>query len=236
MDHHLDEEELPRHERELTLSTGAILGIFLGLAVLCGAFFGFGYNVGRKSAPTPLNLSDVNTDPVTAGSSPAKPPAGVLSGEETSAVPAMTAKPAHKPSPAAETHPVPLVAEDASEASPVVKPVPTHTLPVTTAPTPAPVVRQPALVAPSALSPSALSPSATAAAGTFMVQVAAVSHKEDADLLLSALRSRGYAVAARSGAGDNFIHVQVGPFHDKKEADAMRQRLLTDGYNAIVKQ
>ena len=68
-----------------------------------------------------------------------------------------------------------------------------------------------------------------------MVQVAAVSHQEDAQLLVGALRARGYSVSARSTAGDSFIHVQVGPFHDKKEADAMRQRLLTDGYNAIVK-
>jgi len=29
--------------------------------------------------------------------------------------------------------------------------------------------------------------------------------------------------------------VQVGPFATKKEADAMRQRLQADGYNAIVK-
>jgi cell division septation protein DedD len=69
-----------------------------------------------------------------------------------------------------------------------------------------------------------------------MVQVAAVSHQEDADLLIGALRSRGYAVSARAAGADSFIHVQVGPFHDKKEADAMRQRLLADGYNAIVKQ
>ena len=69
-----------------------------------------------------------------------------------------------------------------------------------------------------------------------MVQVAAVSHQEDADLLLGALRARGYAVSARASGIDSFIHVQVGPFHDKREADAMRQRLLTDGYNAIVKQ
>ncbi len=69
-----------------------------------------------------------------------------------------------------------------------------------------------------------------------MVQVAAVSHQEDANLLLGALRARGYAVSARTNTGDHFIHVQVGPFRDKKEADAMRQRLLADGYNAIVKQ
>lgn len=68
-----------------------------------------------------------------------------------------------------------------------------------------------------------------------MVQVAAVSHQEDADLLVGALRSRGYAVTAHPASSDGFIHVQIGPFSDKKTAEAMKQRLLSDGYNAILK-
>ena len=34
---------------------------------------------------------------------------------------------------------------------------------------------------------------------------------------------------------DKLLHVQVGPFTNRKDAEAMRQRLLNDGYNAIVK-
>ncbi len=67
-----------------------------------------------------------------------------------------------------------------------------------------------------------------------MVQIAAVTHQEDADVLMSALRRRGYAVTARHGAGDSLIHVQVGPFASRAEAVAMAQRLLGDGYNAAV--
>ena len=68
-----------------------------------------------------------------------------------------------------------------------------------------------------------------------MVQVAAVSHQEDADLLVTALRTKGYAVAARQNPADQLIHIQVGPFTNRKDAEAMRQRLLNDGYNAILK-
>jgi len=68
-----------------------------------------------------------------------------------------------------------------------------------------------------------------------MVQVAAVSHQEDADLLLSALKRRGYTVFIRQEPQDHLLHVQVGPFASKKDAEVMRQKLLTDGYNAIVK-
>ena len=38
-----------------------------------------------------------------------------------------------------------------------------------------------------------------------------------------------------NAAGDPLFHVQVGPFSDKKDAEAMRTRLSGDGYNAIVK-
>ena len=70
---------------------------------------------------------------------------------------------------------------------------------------------------------------------TFTVQVAAVSHQEDADLLVAALKRKNYSVVARTEAQDKLYHIQIGPFATKKDAEAMRQRLLGDGYNAIVK-
>ena len=42
MDYSRDEDGLPRKERELTLNMSAILGIFFGLVLLCGLFFGLG--------------------------------------------------------------------------------------------------------------------------------------------------------------------------------------------------
>ena len=68
-----------------------------------------------------------------------------------------------------------------------------------------------------------------------MVQIAAVSHQEDADLLLSALKKRGYAVFIRQEPQDHLIHIQTGPFATRKDAEIVRQHLLTDGYNAILK-
>ncbi len=38
-------------EREISLGTATIVGIFLALALICAAFFGFGYSLGRHSAP-----------------------------------------------------------------------------------------------------------------------------------------------------------------------------------------
>ena len=71
-------------------------------------------------------------------------------------------------------------------------------------------------------------------AGQPMVQIAAVSQPEDAEVLVNALRKRGYAVSARREAIDHLIHVRIGPFASRDEANLWRQRLLNDGYNAIV--
>jgi cell division septation protein DedD len=67
-----------------------------------------------------------------------------------------------------------------------------------------------------------------------MVQVAAVSHAEDADVLVNALRRRGYAVTAHREPADNLIHVRIGPFNNRNDANLWRQKLLNDGYNAIL--
>lgn len=73
--------------------------------------------------------------------------------------------------------------------------------------------------------------------GAFVVQIAAISpaHKDDADLLANALHSKGYDVAERTETQDKLIRIQVGPFATKADAEAMRERLIVDGYNAIVK-
>jgi len=77
----------------------------------------------------------------------------------------------------------------------------------------------------------------TTASGGYYVQVAAVSRHEDADALVEALKKKQYpAFAANNGPADKFYHVQVGPYADIKEAEAMRAHLVSDGYNPIVKK
>src|SRR5579859_2414405 len=72
-------------------------------------------------------------------------------------------------------------------------------------------------------------------AGSYMVQVAAVSKQEDAEFLKSALQKKQYPVFIATSANDPLFHVQVGPFTDRKDAEAMKTKLAADGYGAIVK-
>jgi cell division septation protein DedD len=54
---------------------------------------------------------------------------------------------------------------------------------------------------------------------------------------VSALQKKNYPVFISSNTGsDNLYHVQVGPFAELKDAEAMKSKLAGDGYNAIVKK
>ncbi|MGI4852481.1 MAG: SPOR domain-containing protein [Janthinobacterium lividum] len=206
-------------EREVTLNTGIVLALFFALALLCAVFFGFGYSIGHKSGlATAAALDQPDPAPVA----------------ENTASAAVT-----KPSPGvAATQPVPGYVPSAGPERTVVKALPAPPLPpmnTSPAPTkPAPIVRVPPPSAATVIPPVAAT-AVPSGPGTFHVQIAAVSHQEDADVLLSALRRRGYTVLTRSDPADKLIHVQVGPFGNRKEADEMRKKLAGDGYNAFIK-
>ena len=71
----------------------------------------------------------------------------------------------------------------------------------------------------------------------YLVQVAAVSKQEDGDALVDALKRKQYpAFIAVPIPADKLYHVQVGPFSDIKDAEAMRARLIADGYSPILKK
>jgi cell division protein FtsN len=42
-------------------------------------------------------------------------------------------------------------------------------------------------------------------------------------------------VVVRHEPQDQLLHIQIGPFATRKDAETMRQRVLADGFNAIVK-
>jgi cell division septation protein DedD len=198
------------NDREITLSSGTILGIFFALALLCAIVFGMGYTLGRRSSQALASADASSSDSSSFGSKPspqsiAMQPAAPFPAPSTTdsavTVPTTTTSTAPPPAAAEDTKPTPPPAHAATAAAPPVQ-------------APAPIVSAPQ---------------------SSVVQIAAVSHQEDAAVLLSALRKKGYAVSAHSEPQDKLIHIQVGPFNNRKDADAMRQRLLNDGYNAIVK-
>jgi pilus assembly protein CpaC len=68
-----------------------------------------------------------------------------------------------------------------------------------------------------------------------MVEIMALSHESDADAMVAALKRHGYDVAVGHDPTDLLLHLDVGPFATRNDAEQMRQRLLLDGYNATLK-
>ena len=85
--------------------------------------------------------------------------------------------------------------------------------------------------------PAANSATAAPATGGYFVQVAAVSKQDDADALVDALKKKQYPAFVAIGSGtDKLFRVQLGPFVDVKDAETQRTRLISDGYNPILKK
>ena len=90
--------------------------------------------------------------------------------------------------------------------------------------------------APAPTSVAATYPVAAPPLNAYYVQVAAVSKTEDAEALVDALKKKQYPAFSTNTPTDKLIHVQVGPYADIKDAEAMRAKLVSDGYNPILKR
>ncbi len=227
------EPERPRRDTELTLGAGALLGLFFGLVLVCGLCFGLGYAVGHR-APAPATAANAPTpapdqEPLQGNNSIPKPSAADQTtapappaGDSTTTPDAGTNPPTAQPSPAASVQasngpngPGPGAGGTATT-QPVRPAFPaggnpqqgTQTAPNVHAALPAPV--------------------------QLVVQIAAVANPEDAEVLVAALRKHGYSVIATREPADRLIHVRIGPFNSRDEANRWRDKLLSDGYNAVV--
>jgi len=228
------EEEEETRSTEITLSTASLLGIFFGLVLICGVFFGFGYSMGRGTeqgakaaslgtAPA-SNAAESDDSATTANQQPAAP------------TPAQSQDNAEAPAKAALPVPVKHAKADDAEdesAEHAASAPPKHVSQALVAATESAAVQKPWAGLAATTVPIAAPVPAT---GQPMVQIAAVARQEDADVLVSALRQRGYGVVVRNEPQDKLLHVQVGPFADRTQATAVKQKLLSDGYNAIIKQ
>jgi cell division septation protein DedD len=221
-----DEEEIEGKPSEITLSTASLLGIFFGLVLVCGVFFGFGYSIGRgtgataQARPVP-NPTTGEADETAAAQNPPAPAAQEPSDDSQAKAKAALAPVAAHPK--VEETPK----EDAAETEKATAPVAAETAAQLVTSKPAAGKIAPAYQPPTDAPPTAGQP---------MVQIAAVSRPQDADVLVAALRQRGYGVVVRSEPQDHLLHVQVGPFANRTQATEVKQKLLSDGYNAIIKQ
>ncbi len=206
----LDEIDEPQ-DREITLGTSALLAIFFGVVLICAVFFGLGYSLGRRSGDATTAALPTAKQSASSKSIPSDPTSNLA---EESAADKSRATPIPAKAVAravARTTPA-SVAADGADVVPPLKLTP---------------AKQPA-------NANAAVGSASTPGGQTMVQLMAAAQPEDAEVLAAALRKRGYHAIVRDEP-DHLFHVQVGPFGSRVEADTMRRKLQSDGYNAILK-
>jgi cell division septation protein DedD len=196
-------------DTEITLGTGKLLVLFFSLVAVCALFFALGYSLGRKSEPGITTAS--------AATSPHIVPGATKPGNGSTTAPPMTF----------------YKAVEQKDANPELTPPPSDNKTDGTSTS--------ANTAPPAQSQSSAAdspdPTTTLPAAGYFVQVAAVSKQEDAEALVDALKKKQYpAFVAGTSNTDKLFHIQVGPFSDVKDAESMRARLISDGYNPILKK
>ena len=196
-------------DTEITLGTGKLLVLFFGLVGVCALFFALGYSLGRRSEPTMVAAS---------AAIPSQPATGAnkASSGSAPAAPMTFYKSVEQKDANAELTPTADSKTDTAAAAAPANANPTPTQP-----------------------PAASTPDSTTTlpTGGYFVQVAAVSKQEDADSLVDALKKKEYpAFVAAQSTSDKLFRVQIGPFQDIKDAEAMRTRLIGDGYSPIVKK
>jgi DedD protein len=212
-----------QQDTEITLGTGRMLAIFFTFVLICAFFFSIGFSLGRRTtiagsgslgiahAGTPATIvrpsATKNDAPQSTPQSQANDFSFYKAVGEKNADSALAPKDSKTPSSAATT----------PTSNPTTSPAATST----------------------AEPPKAATEASTAAPAStgYYVQVAAVSRQEDAESLVEALKKKQYpAFSANNPTTDKFFHVQVGPYPELKDAEAMRARLIGDGYNPIVKK
>ena len=230
-------------DTEITLGAGKLLGLFFLLAAVCGIFSSRSgspwVRPRRRSRPCRSSSADTHASAGIPETSGAKPTAvEPMTSESASSEPAKQPEPdltfyksvkRNGPETTEPAAPTPRkVSADAAQGGGAKNPE---------ARTPAALVAEKE-AARNGEVPSVQNPPATSPNGAFLVQIAAVTHEEDAAALAGALRKKSYAAAVVNSPNgkDKFFHVVLGPYATLQDAEAMKLKLQGEGYNPIVKR
>jgi hypothetical protein len=237
-----------KRDRELTLGSFTLLAILFGLVVLCGLSFGLGYVVGRREPVAQATVLEPTPIAAQGDSAKSKPSGRIGSGSGSGAQGEASSpdgggaggKQAVNQQQGndaggngSETGAAEISKGTQSGAHSGVGAGQVQPALANVTPAPAKTVQSETRAVQPALEP-ATKKGQPVAPLALMVQIATLANQEDADVLVEALRRRGYAVAAQRDAADAMVHVRVGPFASRDIANQWRQKLLNDGYNAVV--
>ena len=195
---------------ERVLESRHLVGLFLGVVLLCGVFFTLGYVMGRNQYGGSVHAAEsLSRNPSSAKSRETEPPAGTAddffpdkkdTDHLTPASPAKSTSSSNAPS-------------RPNAAAPVAasKPAVTDAKPVQRYQAPAP------------------------AKATILLQVAALRRQGDALEMAEAIQQKKFPAFVVTPGPDNFYRVQVGPYQDMATAEAAKRALEQFGFKPIIK-
>jgi DedD protein len=212
---------------ERILESRHLVGLFLGVVLLCCVFFTLGYVMGRpqynnslvQAAPAEKPAPVTARTPQSAAQqTPSSPEWDFYTEKKTTDIPL-------KPAPPAWTRPNSSATESsrATESSAPLR--------SSIAPPAAPVV--PARS--SAATPARFRPPRIAH-GAIVLQVGALKSEGDALNMADLLQQKGFSAFVVAPASDNFYRVQVGPFATQAASEKARQALEREGFKSIFKR
>jgi DedD protein len=209
------------------LESRHLVGLFLGVVLLCSVFFTLGYVMGRAqfagpvhaeafSRPSPAPVAPKAKDPQPPAPAPGEWDFYAKKEEGRGEAPASKRSPgpgnsAAGPAAAAK----PASPQPASAAQPVAAPP---------APSPA-ALKQPARYQPPKMGK-----------GAIVVQVAALARQSDALHMADVIQEKQFPAFVVTPAADKYYHVQVGPYADEKSAEAAKRALEQLGFKPIIKR
>lgn len=204
------------------LESRHLIGLFLGVVLLCGIFFTLGYVMGRTQYGGAVHAETI------ARPAPAPAPAADTAKSTSAAVPAPS-----------EWDFYPKRGSDKKKDDVIpAKPESTPQLEtVAENPTSEPAATPPEPVVFSTKAHTAPPPPAThVAKASIILQVAALRHESDAAQMSRLLRKKHFpSFVPKPPHGETLYRVQVGPYADERAADAAKAALDRAGFKAIIK-
>jgi DedD protein len=202
------------------LESRHLVGLFLGVVLLCGVFFTLGYVMGRTQyggevhAGSPL--------PAIAPSRPSQ-----VKPKDTLQVPAPanTEWDFYAKKDTSHIEPAPKSTSSAPAAIPAV---------VTKTPGAPPAAATKPVAAPVKPPPNYQPPKL--AKGAIVLQVAALKRESDALKMADEIQQKRYPAFVLMLPSDSLYHVQVGPYGDEKSAENAKRTLEQFGFKSIIKR
>src|SRR5271163_3091840 len=199
------------------LESRHLVGLFLGVVLLCGVFFTLGYVMGRTQYGAPVQAS----------AAPARlaPPAPISpkpKDAQTPAPPANSEWDFYGKKDTAHLEPAPKTAAPAATTVPAV---------ATKSKNESPAAASKPVSAPA--QPPARFEAPKLPKGSFILQVAALSREGDALKMAEEIQQKKFPAFVASLPSDSLYHVQVGPYADEKSAATAKHTLEQIGFKSI---